>query len=38
MRYQMRHYGIDIEDGEDDILILASAVVIDLCCHGDKKD
>ena len=30
-------YGIDIADGEDDVLILASAVVIDLVCHGDKK-
>jgi uncharacterized protein YxjI len=26
-------YGIDIADGEDDVLILAAAVVIDLCCH-----
>ncbi len=26
-------YGIDIVDGEDDILILATAVVIDLICH-----
>jgi uncharacterized protein YxjI len=30
-------YGIDIKDGENDVLILASAVVIDLCCHGDEK-
>jgi uncharacterized protein YxjI len=30
-------YGIDITDGENDVLILASAVVIDLCCHGDDK-
>jgi hypothetical protein len=29
-------YGIDIDDGQDDILIIASAVVIDLCCH--QKD
>lgn len=29
-------YGIDIGDGENDVLILASAVVIDLVCHdGD---
>ena len=28
-------YGVDIADGEDDILILASAVVIDLVCHAD---
>jgi uncharacterized protein YxjI len=30
-------YGIDVENGEDDVLILASAVVIDLVCH-DRKD
>jgi len=24
---------VDIADGEDDILILASSVVIDLSCH-----
>lgn len=28
-------YGIDIADGEDDVLILASAVVIDEACHPD---
>lgn len=28
-------YGIDIADGEDDVLILASAVVIDESCHPD---
>ena len=27
-------YGIDIVDGEDDITILATAVVIDLVCHA----
>lgn len=26
-------YGIDIEEGEDDITILATAVIIDLVCH-----
>ena len=26
-------YGIDIAPGEDDALLVASAVVIDLCCH-----
>ena len=26
-------YGIDVADGEDDVLILAAAVVIDQCCH-----
>ena len=29
-------YGIDIAEGEDDVLILASAVVIDQICHGDE--
>ena len=29
-------YGIDIAEDQNDVLILASAVVIDLCCHeGD---
>jgi uncharacterized protein YxjI len=31
-------YGIDIADGEDDVLILASAVVIDMACHQNKND
>lgn len=31
-------YGIDIADGEDDVLILASAVVIDQACHPDDGD
>ncbi len=31
-------YGVDIADGEDDILILASTVVIDMVCHGDRKN
>jgi uncharacterized protein YxjI len=30
-------YGVDIADGEDDVLILASTVVIDMICHGDEK-
>ena len=30
-------YGIDIAEGENDVLILASAVVIDLCSHPDDK-
>lgn len=29
-------YGVDVAEGEDDILILASAVVIDLCCHDER--
>jgi hypothetical protein len=28
---------VDIAEGEDDVLILASTVVIDLCCHADQK-
>jgi uncharacterized protein YxjI len=31
-------YGVDITDGQDDILILASTVVIDMICHGDGKN
>jgi uncharacterized protein YxjI len=27
-------YGVDVADGEDPVLILASTVVIDLCCHS----
>ncbi|APW62535.1 LURP-one-related/scramblase family protein [Paludisphaera borealis] len=30
-------YGVDVAEGEDDLLILAATVVIDLACH-DKKD
>jgi uncharacterized protein YxjI len=30
-------YGIDIADGEDDVTLLAAMVVIDLCCHPDRK-
>lgn len=30
-------YGVDITDGQDDVLILASTVVIDMVCHGDHK-
>jgi uncharacterized protein YxjI len=29
-------YGVDIADGEDDILILASTVVIDMACHSHE--
>lgn len=28
-------YGVEIADGEDDVLILASAVVVDQVCHRD---
>ncbi len=30
-------YGVDIASGEDDVLILASTVVIDMICHGDNN-
>ncbi len=30
-------YGVEIADHQDDILILASAVVIDMVCHADNK-
>lgn len=30
-------YGVEIADGEDDVLILASSVVIDMVCHGDQQ-
>jgi len=30
-------YGIEVAPGEDDVLILCAAVVIDLCCHDDGK-
>jgi uncharacterized protein YxjI len=31
-------YGVEVAPGEDDVLILASTVVIDLCVHGDGKN
>ena len=30
-------YGVEIAGGEDDVLILASTVVIDMVCHGDRQ-
>lgn len=30
-------YGIDVASGEDDVLIVAAAVVIDQCAHEKKK-
>jgi uncharacterized protein YxjI len=30
-------YGVDINDGEDQVLILAATVVIDMVCHADQK-
>lgn len=31
-------YGVDVADGEDDVLILACAVVIDMACHKDDDE
>jgi uncharacterized protein YxjI len=30
-------YGIDVAEGEDPVLVLASAVVVDMACHPDQK-
>ena len=30
-------YGVDVVSGEDDVLILATAVVIDMVCHQESK-
>jgi len=30
-------YGVDVCEGEDDVLMLASAVVVDLACHDDHQ-
>lgn len=30
-------YGVDIRDGEDDVQILASTVVIDMVCHQESR-
>jgi len=30
-------YGIETVDGADDVLILATAVVVDMVCHDDNK-
>lgn len=30
-------YGIDVADDEDPVLVLASAVVIDMACHADRE-
>lgn len=30
-------YGVEVDDAEDPVLVLASAVVIDLVCHGKPK-
>src|SRR5213078_2686629 len=30
-------YGVEVADGEDDVLVLAATVVIDMVCHPDQK-
>ncbi|HAB18785.1 MAG TPA: LURP-one-related family protein [Verrucomicrobiota bacterium] len=30
-------YGVETADGEDDVLLLAAAVVIDLACHQENR-
>jgi uncharacterized protein YxjI len=30
-------YGVDVEPGEDPVLILASTVIIDMICHADAS-
>jgi len=30
-------YGVELAGGEDDILILAATVVVDMACHGDNR-
>ena len=30
-------YGIEVGEGEDDVLVLATAVVVDMVCHDDNK-
>lgn len=30
-------YGVDIASGQDDVLLLASTVVIDMVCHSDSQ-
>lgn len=31
-------YGVEVEEGEDDLLILATTVVIDQVCHDGNRD
>ncbi len=30
-------YGVEIDEAEDQVLILASAVIVDMSCHGDER-
>ena len=31
-------YGVDVAEGEDHVVILASTVVIDMICHAERKE
>ena len=31
-------YGVEIAPGEDEVLLLAATVVIDMACHGDRRN
>ncbi len=31
-------YGVQVAPGQDDVLVLASTVVIDMVCHADNKE
>jgi uncharacterized protein YxjI len=33
----MDTYGVEIAEGEDDVILLAAAVVIDLACHQENR-
>ena len=33
----MDTYGVEVADGEDDVLVLACTVVIDMACHPDGR-
>jgi uncharacterized protein YxjI len=30
-------YGVEVAEGEDDVLVLASTIVIDMACHPDDR-
>lgn len=30
-------YGVEVSPGEDDVLILAATVVVDMCCHEERN-
>jgi uncharacterized protein YxjI len=35
--HSLTRYGVEIAAGEDDVLLLASTVVIDMACHPDQR-